>query len=463
MYVADNGGVGGAVPNVVKTVRHVCVCLAILCAIASPVARAQRATPGHTVPGTPGGCLAAGDQYRDSAYMALQGELNARGDSAHPKPAFDAAAWKRAHMAVQRAAVTRDQQCAAAYDLATAPLSSLPDLGVLYFRSGRRELANRTFARAFGPQGLRDTARANAMLIAMRAYGWGQGYDDPRNRALSMALLPHIDSIPGALEQRVRARTMLPGAPSDSGADAPANRTANEIFALARQMSPAQIRRTASEIAGVYTGLATGYGDRRQADSALALLRTAPAELQGALASTIGRYEMIGRPAPAIHADMWVNGPGSERSRGATATLVVFTAVWCHPCQDSYPYIRALEREFGPRGLHVVFAVALEGQFHGVDMPPAQEVKADSGYYQEHGFTCPIAIYRREVLDTLGNVVSGDTSIATRYQMIALPEFYIIDRAGILRAEIEGWAAGHRRDHELHTEIERLLSGTGTG
>jgi thiol-disulfide isomerase/thioredoxin len=435
---------------------HICAGVTTIVLIGFHGASAQSTGSGHAgAPRTPGGCLAAGEQYRDSAYHALnRARADASIDSAAKQRAN--AAMTRGYAALDRAALARNRKCAATFNVATIDFHLATDLGVLYFRAGQRELAGRAFARAFGRTGLRDTARANAMVTAMTAYIAVYAAEDPRNVALSAAFIPRIDSIPDALEQRVRARSLLSGLSDNDTAD---DRRAHEIFALADQMSPAQVQRTASDIGGAYGQEAMRYGDRLEPDSALALLRSAPAELRDAPA--IARYEMVGRPAPALHADTWINGMGSERNPGVT--LVVFTAWWCHDCLDSYPYITALEREFGPRGLHLVFAVALEGQFRGVTMLPAQEVKADSGYYREHGFTCPIAIYHRDMADTLGTVAPSDTSNASRYRIIGWPAFYIVDKDGILRAEIVGWAAGSRRDHELHSMIERLLSGPSSG
>jgi thiol-disulfide isomerase/thioredoxin len=347
-----------------------------------------------------------------------------------------------------------------------------PDLAALYLATGEPKQADRAFARAFGPGGLRDTARANAMLTAMDAYAQSGGPNDTAARRVKLeGLTAGVDSIPDALLQRFLARARLLSLYEEADAEANAMRVARQMIALAPHLSPADAQRYAAVIVMPYVRLAARYGDHLRADSALAILHqatkdvpslgSAPPNAVERLDDAIARYALVGKPAPPLHATAWVNGPGSARNPGAT--LLVFTAWWCHDCISSYPFLHALEHDLGPKGLHLVFDVNLEGTFRGVPMTPAQEVEANHRYYQvENGFSCPIAFQPRDADDSPAVSLAGDSSNARNYLVFGYPQFTLIDSHGIVRAVIVGWVSSHARDKVIRPAVEQVLAAEKT-
>ena len=113
------------------------------------------------------------------------------------------------------------------------------------------------------------------------------------------------------------------------------------------------------------------------------------------LAPTIARYELVGRPAAAIAAPLWLHAPeGTTRiDMAGGVTWLQFTAHWCGPCREAYPAAVRLQQQFGAKGFRVVMATQLYGYFENRrNLSPADEVAALRGYFPKHGIVCPVAV-----------------------------------------------------------------------
>ncbi len=278
--------------------------------------------------------------------------------------------------------------------------------------------------------------------------------------------------MPNAVAQRVQARYSLMGHYDGANLDDRADRTARELLSLARELPPAEQQRTpnAAGIFAAYSYLAELYANRLQVDSAIAMLRrpdtdfpalaTVGGDVREAITTALARYEMIGKPAPAFRADAWINGRSGDLRHAVT--LIMFTAKWCDGCRESYPAVRQLVRDFGPKGFRLVLAVNFDGVVDGVPMTHAQEVHADRRYYADHGFTGPIAMQQRGTTDSLGIEVPSDSSNWRRYHLEGIPQYDIVDQHGIVRAILTGWDGRHAREHLLRGTIARLIASDGT-
>ena len=49
-----------------------------------------------------------------------------------------------------------------------------------------------------------------------------------------------------------------------------------------------------------------------------------------------------------------LEGDSARIATGEALTLLHVWATWCGPCQQEFPEIETLQREFGPRGLRIV-------------------------------------------------------------------------------------------------------------
>ena len=98
-----------------------------------------------------------------------------------------------------------------------------------------------------------------------------------------------------------------------------------------------------------------------------------------------------------------------EDYHGSVVLLNVW-ATWCLPCREEMPSIERLYQELGPKGLRVV-AVSVD------DSGAEADVRE---FVREFGLTF-------EVLhDPTGRILQT-------YQMIGVPETFLIDRSGVIR------------------------------
>ncbi len=108
-----------------------------------------------------------------------------------------------------------------------------------------------------------------------------------------------------------------------------------------------------------------------------------------------------------------------------------FWASWCQPCRQSFPFMEALEREYGPRGL-VVIAVNLD-----TERRLAAEFLAEN----------PVSF--KIVYDPAGN-------LAEEWKLAGMPTTVLIGRDGKARSRQVGF---RKVDQEtLRTTAARLLA-----
>jgi peroxiredoxin len=159
------------------------------------------------------------------------------------------------------------------------------------------------------------------------------------------------------------------------------------------------------------------------------------AALLGACASA-PRAEVVRVPLPAsvAQADLKTAAGGSLRLvdlRGQVVLLDVWAA-WCGPCRESLPAYARMQRDLGARGFSVV-AVSVDQEESAVRDVLARE-------------PVPFAV----VLDPEGHVPAA-------MSVDAMPECFLIDRAGLVRLRHRGFTSGDEAN--LRAAIERLLAG----
>lgn len=121
----------------------------------------------------------------------------------------------------------------------------------------------------------------------------------------------------------------------------------------------------------------------------------------------------IGAAVPQLRVRM-LSGDTARVGPSEPVTLVNIWATWCIPCQQEFPDLEQLHREFGARGLRVL-AVSVDQS----DDTPVRR------FAEEHGATFLI-----------GHDPSGGISMS--YQAIGVPATYIVDAEGRLVARQMG-------------------------
>lgn len=139
--------------------------------------------------------------------------------------------------------------------------------------------------------------------------------------------------------------------------------------------------------------------------------------LAAAVVAGVGRFGApdpvnVGFPAPEFQARDLGDTTRVARLGDYAGSVVLLNvwATWCLPCREEMPSIERLHRELGARGLKVV-AVSVD------DGGAEQDIRA---FVQEYGLTFEI------LHDATGRILRD-------YQMIGVPETFVIDRDGVIR------------------------------
>lgn len=111
--------------------------------------------------------------------------------------------------------------------------------------------------------------------------------------------------------------------------------------------------------------------------------------------------------------------------------LVDFWASWCKPCRHSFPWMNAMQEKYGKDGLQII------------------AVNLDSEKQLAHDFLAQVPASMPIVFDPLGE-------IASQYQLLGMPNSYLIDQKGNIRFVHKGFFAARTGQYEQ--EINHLLA-----
>lgn len=152
----------------------------------------------------------------------------------------------------------------------------------------------------------------------------------------------------------------------------------------------------------------------------MALLVVATVGLAAVLGVGFGRdpsvveSELPGEPAPDLSGETLAGEPFDLAEHRGEVLVVNFWASWCPPCREEIPVLVAAQERLGDRGLQVV----------GVN---SQDSDADaSEFVDEVGGT------------SFPHVVDHEGGHAVDWGVFGLPETYVVDRDGVVRAKVTG-------------------------
>jgi len=357
------------------------------------------------------------------------------------------------------------RKCAASFDVDKAQPRDLVDLATMYSEARLPDLVDRAILRGLQP-GLLDTASQAALLgTAIR-----ESLRPPTSaeRAASAErYMTRLDALPdAALDQQIAAHVTLNGYYRSDDIDAGIIRHSTWLVEIVPKLDVEHRKRFGYQILSAYETLAEALAGRGEHERAVALLERAPADLREVpsadkrLADSLARYQLVGKPAAAISAPVWLNAPPGTTTlelKGAV-TLLQFTAHWCGPCRESYPGIQRLRQRFSSRRFRVVFATELYGYFESErNLSADDEIARDRTYFAGLDLDVPIAIARTgppssSASDQPAYVADAN---ARAYHVSGIPQINIIDRDGTLRLIMIGYDDAN--EERLAAFIAKLL------
>jgi len=427
---------------------------AILAAVGCAAVFAQAPAP-PAMPTTPAGCLKSLREYRQVLMKDVQARLKESGKQVTQED-VNAVGAKAAEYA---------SGCAAQFAKGDVPAADVPALAELQVEAQQLDAAKRTITRALAASDADAAAKAATLAAGVRILS--RQIRQPGVLEQAEAWVDELEKLPSAfVRERIEAHGVLNGYYRADDIDAGIIKHSTRLIELNAAL-PAEQRtpQLSNTIVAAYSNLAEAWAGQEQTARALDLLRRAAAELKGVegvaerLAPTIERYELVGRPAAAIEAPVWLNAPEgtTKMEMAGGVTWLQFTAHWCGPCREAYPAAVRLQKQFGARGFRVVMATQLYGYFENRrNLAPADELAAIRGYFPKHGIVWPVAVSDNlPPVTESGRMVRAQNVNDANYKVAGIPQIHIIDRKGVVRLIMIGFDEAN--EPRLSAMIARLL------
>ena len=131
---------------------------------------------------------------------------------------------------------------------------------------------------------------------------------------------------------------------------------------------------------------------------------------------------MQGKPAPELALKEWINSkPLDLNALKGKIVVLDFWATWCGPCLSAVPHTNKMKKKYAKKGVVIIGVCNQRG---------AEKMAAT---VKKHGIEYPVAV---------------DAGTNASYKVSSYPDYYVIDRRGILR-----WADVANNDVEKAIEI----------
>ncbi len=360
----------------------------------------------------------------------------------------------------ERTALLRE--CAAQFDLNRTPAADLAPLVELYVEAQQPGLAWKALARGLDDPTLEPPQHANLLVLAVRTT-LRQPKSAERN-AIAEDHMRRLDALgAAALEQQLTGHNALNNYYRGDDIDEGIIRHSTWLINAGRQLDPDQRKRFSTTMISAHVNLAEALAGQGENDKAIDLLKRAPVEWPEAgtaaarVKDVLARYQLVGAPAPAVSAPVWLNRPadGALEVKGKV-TLLQFTAHWCGPCKESYPGMKRLLQRFANDDFQIAFYTRTYGYFESErDLSREEEIERDRKYFTGYGFSLPIAVGSPSFVVVGGKRQNKEDPVEMAFGVGGIPQINVIDRKGNVRVVMIGYDDAN--EERLASFIQALL------
>lgn len=165
---------------------------------------------------------------------------------------------------------------------------------------------------------------------------------------------------------------------------------------------------------------------------------------------------MIGKPAPAIDPMEWVNGEplSSLEDLKGKVVLIDFWAVWCGPCIATFPHLKHLDEEYGPKGLTIL---GVTRQYnYSWDEDKSTAARSEQPVSLEDEMNMLEKFIDKHALTHRTMITPEKSDMQARYFVTGIPHAVVIDKQGMVRLVKIG--SGSENAKEIEQTIAKLLA-----